>query len=80
MQKEWRHVCWDFLGFEPVNDDTKVFIGQRIVVKRLFEQVVGPLLPYVEEDQLHKYKGCYILVLLGDTIFMDKSDDRMHLI
>ena len=73
-------MCRDFVGFEPVNDDTKVLIGQRIVVKRLFEQVVGPLLPYVEEDQLHKYKGCYILVLLGDTIFMDKSDDRMHLI
>ena len=73
-------MCRDFLGFEPVNDDTKVLIGQRIVVKRLFEQVVGPLLPYVEEDQLHKYKGCYILVLLGDTIFMDKSDNRMHLI
>ena len=73
-------MCRDFLGFEPVNDDTKVLIGQRIVVKRLFEQVVCPLPPYVEEDQLQKFEGCYILVLLGDTIFMDKSDDRMHLI
>ena len=26
-QKEWRHVCWDFLGFQPINDDTKVIIG-----------------------------------------------------
>ena len=36
-QKERRHVCRDFFGFELVNDDTKVLIGQRIVIKRLLE-------------------------------------------
>ena len=50
MQKEWWHVCQDFLGFEPINDDTKVLIGQSIVIKRLLEQVAGPLLPNAEED------------------------------
>ena len=43
------------------------------------EQVAVPLPPNVEEDQVHKYAQCYILVLLGDTIFMDKSSDMVHL-
>ena len=78
-QKEWPTVCRDFLGFSVQNDNTKVLLGQRIVIKRLLEQVVGPLPPNAEEDQLHKYARCYILALLGDTIFMDKSGDRVHL-
>ena len=53
--------------------------GERIVIKRLLEQVAVPLPPNVEEDQVHKYAQCYILVLLGDTIFMDKSGDGVHL-
>ena len=28
---------------------------------------------------MHKYARCYILVLLGDTIFGDKFGDRVHL-
>ena len=28
---------------------------------------------------MHKYARCYILMLLRDTIFMDKSSDRVHL-
>ena len=79
-QKEWRHVCRDFLGFQPINDETKQLTGQRIVIKRLLEQVACPLPPNTEEDQLHKYARCYILALLGDTIFMDKYSDRVHLI
>ena len=78
-QKVWRDVCWDFLGFIPINDNTKQLTGQRIVIKCLLEQVVSPLLPNAEEDQLHKYAQCYILELLGDTIFMEKSSDRVHL-
>ena len=78
-QKEWRHVCRDFFGFELVNDDTKVLIGQRIVIKRLLEQVAGPLPLNAKKDQFHKYARCYILALLGDTIFIDKSSDKVHL-
>ena len=29
---------------------------------------------------MHKYAWYYILAQLGDTIFMDKSGDRVHLI
>ena len=54
-QKVWQDVCRDFLGFVPINDETKQLTGQRIVIKRLLEQVAGPLSPNVEEEQLHKY-------------------------
>ena len=73
-------VCRDFLGFRPINQDNhKQLTGQRILINRLLQQVANPLLPNAEEDQLHKYTRCYILALLGDTIFMDKSGDRVHL-
>ncbi|KAL0004183.1 hypothetical protein SO802_011744 [Lithocarpus litseifolius] len=78
-QKVWRDVCRDFLGFVLINDETKQLTSQRIVIKQLLEQVAGPLPPNAKEDQLHKYTRCYILALLGDTIFMDKFDDRVHL-
>ncbi|XP_075658821.1 serine/threonine-protein phosphatase 7 long form homolog [Castanea sativa] len=29
--------------------------------------------------QIHQYARCYILALLGDKLFMDKSRDRVHL-
>ena len=54
-QKVWQDVCRDFLGFVPINDNTKQLTSQRIVIKRLLEQVAGPLPPNAEEDQLHKY-------------------------
>ena len=75
-QKEWENVCWDFLGFRPINDERKQLNGQRILIKQLLEQVANPLPPNAEEDELHKYARCYILALLGDTIFMDKSGNR----
>ena len=77
--KVWRDVCRDFLGFTVPMDDTLVLQGQRILIKRLLEQVAIPSPPNAEKDQVHKYARCYILTLLGDTIFMDKSGDRMHL-
>ncbi|XP_050266479.1 serine/threonine-protein phosphatase 7 long form homolog [Quercus robur] len=79
-QETWVDVCRDFLGFRPVNQDNhKQLDGQRILINRLLEEVTNPLPPNAEEDQLHKYARCYILALLGDTIFMDKSGDRVHL-
>ena len=78
-QKEWENVCHEFLGFQLINQEHMQFTGQRILIKRLLEQVANPLPPNTKEDQLHKYTRCYILGLLGDTIFMDKSSDRVHL-
>ncbi|XP_075658984.1 serine/threonine-protein phosphatase 7 long form homolog [Castanea sativa] len=73
----WRELCWDFLGFNVLKDNMMVLQGQRILIKLLLEQVVVVLPPNAEEVQLHNYAWCYILALLGDTIFMDKSDNRM---
>ena len=79
-QKNWMSVCEEFLGFRPITQEQhKELNGQRILIKRLLEQVANPLPPNAEEDELHKYARCYILALLGDTIFMDKSGDRVHL-
>ena len=72
-------MCRDFLGFQPTNQEAhKQLTGQRILINRLLEQVAGPLPPNAEEDELYKYARCYILALLGDTIFDDKSDNRVH--
>ncbi|XP_075645274.1 serine/threonine-protein phosphatase 7 long form homolog [Castanea sativa] len=78
-QKEWDNVCNEFLGFRPVNNQRKQHHGQRILIQRLLEAVANPFPPNATKDQLHKYARCYILALLGHTIFMDKSGDRVHL-
>ena len=54
-QKDWVNVCQEFLGFRLINQEHKQLIGQRILIKRLLEQVADPLLPNAKEDQLHKY-------------------------
>ena len=79
MQKVWANVCQEFLGFQLINQEHKQLTGQRILIKWLLKQVVDPLPPNAKEDQLHKYARYYILALLGDTIFMDKSGDKVHL-
>ena len=54
-QKEWENMCHEFLGFQLINQEHMQFTGQRILIKRLLEQVTDPLPPNAEEDQLHKY-------------------------
>ena len=57
----------------------KTLVGQRILINRLVERIVEPLLYDATQIQIHQYVRCYILALLGDTIFMDKSGDRVQL-
>nr|XP_023871644.1 serine/threonine-protein phosphatase 7 long form homolog [Quercus suber] len=64
---------------EAIIGSTRKIWTERILISRLLEQVVGPLPANTEEDDLHKYTRCYILALLGDTIFGGKSGDRVHL-
>ena len=78
-EKVLKDMYWDFLGFTVPLDNTLVLRGQRIVIKRLLKQVTVPLPPNAEKDQMHMYAQCYILALLGNTIFMDKFGDRVHL-
>ena len=74
----WSQLCMELLGFTPVNDN-KTLVGQRILISRLVDAIAQPLLDDATEIQIHQYARCYILALLGDKLFMDKSGDRVHL-
>ena len=75
----WRQLCVELLGFGvPVNDN-KTLARQRILINHLVKRIAEPLPHNATEIQIHQYARCYILMLLGDKIFMDKSGDRVHL-
>uniref|UniRef100_A0A7N2LQC6 Aminotransferase-like plant mobile domain-containing protein n=1 Tax=Quercus lobata TaxID=97700 RepID=A0A7N2LQC6_QUELO len=49
-------------------------------VEVIFGLPIDAPLPHdATEIQIHQYVRCYILVLLGDKLFMDKLGDRVHL-
>ena len=75
---DWSQVCGELLGFTPPNDN-KTLVGQRIMISRLVEAIAAPLPHDATEIQIHQYARCFILALLGDTLFVDKSGDRVHL-
>ena len=76
---DWSQVCGELLGFTPPNDN-KTLVGQRILISRLVEAIAAPLSHDATEIQIHQYARCYMLALVGDKLFMDKSGDRVHLI
>ena len=69
----------ELLGFGVSKNDNKTLVGQRILISHLFERIAEPLPHNATEIQIHQYARCYILMLLGDKIFMDKLGDRVHL-
>ncbi|XP_050286614.1 serine/threonine-protein phosphatase 7 long form homolog isoform X6 [Quercus robur] len=75
---DWSQVCGELLGFTPPNDN-KTLVGQRILISRLVEAIATPLPHDATEIQIHQYARCYILALVEDKLFMDKSGDRVHL-
>ena len=75
---DWKQLCMELLGFTLANDN-KTLVGQRILTSRLVDVVVEPLPHDTTEIQIHQYAWLYILALLGDKLFMDKSRDRVHL-
>ncbi|XP_075645101.1 serine/threonine-protein phosphatase 7 long form homolog [Castanea sativa] len=75
----WRQLCVELLGFGVPENDNQTLVGQRILISRLVERIAKPLPHDATEEQVHQYARCYILALLGDKIFMDKSGDRVHL-
>ncbi|XP_075655137.1 serine/threonine-protein phosphatase 7 long form homolog [Castanea sativa] len=68
----------ELLGFTPTNDN-KTLMGQIILISRFVDAIAAPLPHDATEMQIHQYARCYILALLGDKLFMDKSGDRVHL-
>ena len=76
---DWSQLCMKLLGFGVPANDKKTLVGQRILISCLVECIAEPLPHDPMEIQIHQYARCYILVLLGDNIFMDKSGDRVHL-
>ena len=60
-------------------NDNKILVKQRILNNRLVKCILEPLPHNATEIQIHQYAQRYILALLGDKIFMDKSGDRVHL-
>ena len=63
------------LGINPIGTVLK---GQRILIKKLLEKIDQGLPNDAVEVVVHQYARCYILALLTDTIFADKSGDRVH--
>ena len=72
----WAAECQSMLGI--ATNDT-VLKGQRIQIKKLLEKIDQGLPDGAAEVVVHQYAQCYILALLADTIFADKSGDRVHM-
>ncbi|XP_075636544.1 serine/threonine-protein phosphatase 7 long form homolog [Castanea sativa] len=71
----WAVECEQMLG---IVTNSVVLKGQRIQIKKLLEKIDQGLPDGAKEVAVHQYAQCYILALLGDTIFADKSSDRVH--
>ena len=71
----WAIECREMLGIVTNN---VVLQGQRIQINRLLQKIDQGLPDCAAEDVVHQYARCYILALLADTIFVDKSGDKVH--
>ena len=78
-KRTWTDVCAEMLGIQIANGPQIVLKGQRILIPALVERIRQPLSPDTNEIQVHQYAHCYILALLGDMVFLDKSGDSVHL-
>ena len=73
----WADECRSMLGINPIGTVLK---GQRILIKKLLEKIDQGLPNDATEVVVNQYAWCYILALLANTIFVDKSGDRAHTI
>ena len=73
--KTWADECRSMLGINPTG---MVLKGQRILIKKLLEKIDQGLSDDAAEVVVHQYARCYILALLADAIFVEKSGDRVH--
>ncbi|XP_050277135.1 serine/threonine-protein phosphatase 7 long form homolog [Quercus robur] len=81
----WRDVCRRLLGYQPPerqlgkDKNTGVLEGVSIKAKWLEDQFRNPLPVDAPEALVQKYARFYILELLGGTLFMDKSGERISI-
>ena len=73
----WAAKCQSLLG---IATNAVVLKEQRILINKLLEKIDQGLPNGAVEVVVHQYAQCYILALLADTIFADKSSDRVHTI
>ena len=78
-KRTWTDVCAEMLEIQISNDPQTMLRGQRILIAAFVKRIRQPLPPDANEIQVHQYAHCYILALLGDMVFLDKSGDRVHL-
>ena len=78
-KRTWTDVCVEMLGIQIPLDPQTMLRGQRIMIPALVERIRQPLPPDANENQVHQYARYYILALLGDMVFFDKSGDRVDL-
>ena len=71
----WANECWSKLG---INSTGTVLKGQRILIKKLLEKIDQELPDDAAKVVVHQYARCYILAVLANTIFANKSGDRVH--
>ena len=71
----WAAKCQSLLGLAT---NAVVLKEQRILINKLLEKIDQGLPDGAVEVVVHQYARCYILALLADTIFVDKSGDRVH--
>ena len=71
----WADECRSSLGINPTRMMLK---GQRILIKKLLEKIDQRLPDDAAEVVVHQYALCYILAPLADTIFADKSSNKVH--
>ena len=73
----WKFVCNEMLGIQILDENKTVLDGQRIQIKALVDRIAQSLPSDADELQVHQYARCYVLALLGDLVFANKSRDSV---
>ena len=72
-KRTWIEVCAEMLGIQIPNGRQTMLKGQRILIPALMDQIRQSLPLNANEIQVHQYTRCYIVALLGDMLFLNKS-------
>ena len=78
-KRTWKTVYDEMLGIQIPAENKTVLDGQRIKIKVLVDQIAQSLPLDANEMQVYQYAHCFVLALLGDMVFVDKSGDKVHL-